>query len=133
MKKSFIFIALSMMILTSCNKAKIYENRQEFENYTWNRLNALFFDVAVKDIDVEYNIYITVSHITQYPYEDLKVNLTIYSPSGEERTTMHSIKIKDAQAKFLGAGAGDLWDVELLAKEKLRFKQAGTYQFQIEN
>ncbi|MCX6233044.1 MAG: gliding motility lipoprotein GldH [Bacteroidetes bacterium] len=133
MKRTFTFIALSILILTSCSKSNIYEKRQDFDNYTWNRMKSLFFEVPVKDTESEYNIYLTVRHITQYPYDDLKVNFTIYSPSGEERTTMHTIKIKDSQGKFIGSGAGDLWDVEFLAKEKIVFNQAGTYKFQIDN
>jgi gliding motility-associated lipoprotein GldH len=133
MKKTFAFIALSILILTSCSKTKIYEKRQDFDNYTWNRMKSLFFEVPVTDTETEYNIYLTLRHITQYPYDDLKINVTIYSPSGEERTTMHTIKIKDSQGKFLGSGAGDLWDVELLAKEKMGFNQPGTYKFQIDN
>ena len=133
MKKYLLIIIVSIFALTACNKGKIYEKRQEFDNYTWNRFKPLFFEVAVTDIKSEYNAYLTLRHITQYPYDDLKINLTIYSPSGEERTTMHTFLIKDKEGKFLGTGAGDLWDLKLLVKKKLFFNKKGTYKFQIDN
>ena len=57
----------------------------------------------------------------------------MYAPSGEERTAMHTFLIKDKDGKFLGKGAGDLWDVKLLVKNKIYFTEAGTYKFQIDN
>ena len=93
----------------------------------------MYFEVAVKDVKSEYNIYLTLRHITQYPYDNLKINLTVYAPSGEERTTLHTFPIKDKEGKFLGDGAGDLWDVKLLVKGKYMFNQEGNYKFQIDN
>ncbi len=133
MKKYLIIIVLSIFALTACNKSKIYEERHKFDNYTWNRFKPLFFEVPVNDIKSEYNVYLTLRHITQYPYDNLKTNLTMYAPSGEERTTRHTFIIKDEDGKFLGAGAGDLWDVELLVKGKMVFNEEGTYKFQIDN
>ncbi len=133
MKKHLIILVLAVITLSSCNKGKIYEKRQHFENYTWNRFKPLFFEVAVVDTKSEYNVYLTLRHITQYPYDNLKINLTLYAPSGEERTTMHTFLIKDKEGKFLGSGAGDLWDVKLLVKSNYYFNQEGTYKFQIDN
>jgi len=124
---------MAIIALSSCNKGKIYEKRQQFDNYTWNRFKPLFFEVEVKDIQSEYNVYLTLRHITQYPYDDLKINLTVFSPANEQRTTMHTFLIKDTNGKFLGEGAGDLWDLKLLVKGKYYFNKEGTYKFQIDN
>jgi gliding motility-associated lipoprotein GldH len=133
MKKYLLIAIISLFALTSCNKGKIFEKRQQFDNYTWNRFKPLFFEVNVQDIESEYNVYLTLRHITQYPYDDLKINFTLYAPSGEERTTMHSFLIKDNKGGFLGDGAGDLWDVKLLVKSKYYFNEKGNYKFQIDN
>ncbi|MFZ4399125.1 MAG: gliding motility lipoprotein GldH [Bacteroidales bacterium] len=133
MKKYLIIAVLGIIVFTACSKGKIFEKHHEFENYTWNRFKPVFFEVPVKNTEKEYNVYLTLRHITQYPYDDLRVNLTIYSPSGDERTTMHTFLIKDKEGKFLGEGAGDLWDIKLLAKGKLMFNKEGTYKFQIDN
>ena len=133
MKKYILIAVIALFALTACNKGKIYEKRQTFDNYTWNRFKPLFFEVEVADIKPEYNVYLCLRHITQYPYEDLKINLTVYSPSGEERTTMHTFIMKNKDGKFSGEGAGDLWDLKLLVKGNYVFNQAGKYKFQIDN
>lgn len=133
MKKTSFILIIAILAITACSKGKVYEKRQDFQNYTWNRLLPLFFEVPISDIKSEYNIYFTLRHITQYPYDDLKTNLTIYSPSGEERTTSHTFIVKDSEGKFLGEGAGDLWDLKLLVKENMSFNEAGTYKLQIDN
>lgn len=133
MKKNGFILFVGIFIIAACSKGKIFEQRQEFPNYTWNRLKPLIFEIPINDIKSEYNVHFTCRHITQYPYDDLKTNLTIYSPEGEERTTVHTFKVKDAEGKFLGEGAGDLWDLKLLVKENMSFNKAGTYKFQIDN
>lgn len=133
MKRNIFILFIGVFIVTSCNKGKIFESRQEFQNYTWNRLKPLFFQFPVNDTKSEYNVYFTLRHLTQYPYDNLKTNLTIISPSGEERTTLHTFEIKNAEGKLLGDGAGDLWDLKLLVKENMSFNEEGTYKLQIDN
>jgi len=132
MKKILMFILISTVLL-SCNKNKVYEKRIDFEKYTWNRFLPIYFEFPIKEVNYNYNIYLTLRHITQYPYNNLKVNLTIYSPSGDERTTMHVFQVKDKEGKFLGDGMGDLWDLKLLAKQNISFKDPGNYKIQIDN
>ncbi len=133
MRKLSFFLLISVLVFTSCNNNSVFEQRQKFENYTWNRLKPLMFEFNIENTDQEYNVFFTLRHITQYPYDDLKTNLTITSPSGEERTTVHTFKIKDSEGKFLGDGAGDLWDLKLPVKENMSFNEKGKYRFQIDN
>lgn len=132
-KKLFFIALISLCVFTSCSKSKIFEKRQEFPNYTWNRLKPLFFEIPISDTKLEYNIYFTLRHITQYPYNNLKTNFTIIAPSGDERTTIHDFEVKNAEGRLMGEGAGDLWDLKLLVKERMTFNESGTYKFQIDN
>lgn len=132
MKKIVMFFMISTFLL-SCSKNKVFEKRFEFEKYTWNRFLPVFFEFQINDVSYNYNVYLTLRHITQYPYDNLKVNLTIYSPSGEERTSMHVFQVKDKDGKFLGDGMGDLWDLKLLVKQNISFKNPGKYKIQIDN
>ncbi len=133
MKKVLFITFIGLLAFTSCNKGKTFDKRQEFPNYTWNRLKPLFFEIPMNDTKSEYNVYFTLRHITQYPYDNLKTNLTIIAPSGDERTTVHEIEIKNAEGRLMGEGAGDLWDLKLLVKERMTFNESGTYKFQIDN
>lgn len=132
MKKIFVFLLISTFLL-SCNKNKVFEKRFEFEKYTWNRFLPVYFEFEIKDVNYNYNLFLTLRHITQYPYENLRVNLTIYSPSGDERTSMHVFQVKDKEGKLIGDGMGDLWDLKLLAKQNISFKDPGKYKIQIDN
>jgi gliding motility-associated lipoprotein GldH len=133
MKKVLLITLIGLLTFTSCNNGKTYEKRQEFSNYTWNRLKPLIFEIPMNDTKSEYNVYFTLRHITQYPYDNLKTNFTIIAPSGDERTTIHEFEVKNAEGKLMGEGAGDLWDLKLLVKERMTFNESGTYKFQIDN
>lgn len=126
---SFVII----LMLTGCGRRTIYEKSEKFPDYSWNRFKYLYFNAEIEDTAGTYDILLTVRHITQYPYKNLDVNFTSYTPSGEERSMDYSFMLKDADNKFLGDGMGDLWDIELPLREKTRFPEIGKYKFEIEN
>lgn len=122
-----------IMIFSGCGRRKIYEKFEKFSNYSWNRFKYLNFDIDIKDTADTYDIFLSVRHITQYPYKNLDVNFTSFSPSGEERSMDYSFRVKDDENKFLGEGMGDLWDIELPIRKAYRFSEKGIYKFEIEN
>ncbi len=133
MKKIVFYLLIAIVVLSACSGNTLLNKRHEFKNYTWNRFDSLVFETKVKDPQQQYNIYLTLRYITQYPYNDLKVNFTIYSPAGDERTTMHVFNIKDKEGKLQGEGAGDMYDLKLLVKQNVSFNQKGICKFQVDN
>ncbi len=124
---------LAIIGFSSCNNNTIYKKRHEFKDYTWNRFDSLLFETKIKDPQQQYNVYLTLRYITQYPNDFLKVNFTITSPSGDERTSMHSFKIRDKDGKLQGDVAGDIYDLKLRVKENMSFNTEGNFKFQIDN
>ena len=133
MKKIIFFVVIGMIALSACNNNKLLEQRHEFKNYTWNRFDSLMFETKITDAQQKYNIYLTLRYITQYPYDNLKVNFTVFSPTGDTRTTLHTFKIKDSEGKLQGDGAGDLYDLKLQVKKDICFNQTGVCKFQLDN
>ena len=132
MKKIFIILLFSSIIV-SCNKNKVFEKYEKFDNYDWNMDYSVKFEVPIKDTATAYNIFIPVRHVDNYPYDCLMVCVTIITPVGEERTKKHKLNFRDSAGKFLGDGAGDIWDEKTLIMGDIKFKNTGIYKFEILN
>ena len=133
MKKILLPFLLLLLIATSCQKTKIYQERHIFNNYTWQRFDKLTFDIPIEKGGTTGDIVLTIRHITQYPYPNLPVYIVLNTPSGEERILDKDFYLLDMDGNFKGDVAGDLWDVEEMLWPGFYFTEAGTYTIQLEN
>lgn len=131
-KRVFIFL-LPLMLFAACRPGRIYQEYYKFDNYTWDRFDKVTFDIPIKEGGLEGDIVFTIRHITQYPYDNLPVNIILTTASGEERIIEKEISLKDDKGNFIGSVAGDLWDVEEVLWPGFYFTEAGTYSIEFEN
>jgi len=132
MKKILIFFSASFLLI-SCSKNKVFEEFVKFDNYDWKMDHVIKFDVPIEDTSAFYNVSIPVRHIDNYPYDGLLVNFTYNAPNGEEHTKNYKLNFRDADGKFKGDVAGDIWDEIVMIMEKAKFNAKGTYKFEIVN
>ena len=125
MKNHILLILFGLMILSSCDKAKIYEKHLDNDRITWNRFDVKTFKVDIKDISSGYDFYIAIRHLTDVPFKYLTIKFTLYTPSGETRTIEQKILLKDNEGNLLGDGMGELWDLVHLVREDFRFTEPG--------
>ena len=133
MKNILYFLVLLLLVTTSCQQKKIYQERNEFSNYTWQRFDKITFNIPIEKSGTTGDIVLTIRHITQYPYPNLPMYVILNTPSGEERILEKDIQLKDINGDFKGDVAGDLWDVEETLWPGFYFTEVGTYSIEIEN
>jgi gliding motility-associated lipoprotein GldH len=119
------------LLITSCDRAKIYEKHLDNDRITWNRFDVKTFKVEIEDISSSYDFYIAIRHITGFPLDHIDIQFNIYTPSGETRMLEQTLRLKDDNDNWLGNGMGDLWDFSRLLREDFRFNQAGTCTVEI--
>ena len=133
MKNILYSLALLLLVTTSCQQKKVYQERHKFDNYTWQRFDKLTFNIPIEKSGTTGDIVLTTRHITQYPYPNLPLYIILNTPSGEERILEKDIYLLDLEGNFKGDAAGDLWDVEETLWPRFYFTEAGTYTIEIEN
>ena len=133
MKNILYLLALLLLVTTSCQQKKIYQDRHQFNNYTWQRFDKITFNIPIEKSSTTADIVLTVRHITQYPYPNLPMYIIMHTPSGEERILEKDIQLIDTTGNFKGDVAGDLWDVEEALWPNFYFTEAGTSTLEFEN
>jgi gliding motility-associated lipoprotein GldH len=126
-------LIISSAMLISCGKGKVFEEYKKLPDYNWNRFDNIIFEADIEDADVNYNIYIAIRHITNYPFKNLVLTSIMTTPGGEERFLDHDLRIRDDNGKPLGNGMGDIWDINIPIRNNFRFKKPGRLIIEFEN
>lgn len=131
--RKIFFIATIMVLLMSCGRGRVFEEYHKLPEYNWGRHENIVFETVVEDADAQYDIYIAIRHITQYPFKNLLVTSIMETPSGERRLLEHDLKIRDDEGNPLGEGMGDLWDIIIPLRKNHKFNMAGPLTIEFEN
>ncbi|NOX48906.1 MAG: gliding motility lipoprotein GldH [Chlorobi bacterium] len=130
---NFLLFAVAILLLISCSDQKVFEQYHKFEKFSWNRFEFVDFETQIEDTESEYDIYLNLRHLPEYPYRNFDFNFTIYTPSGEMRTSNYEIKLYDNQGNRLSECLGDYCDMKIPVRKGFRFSEPGTVKFEIEN
>ena len=132
MKNRFILSLSILLLISSCDPDRIYEKNYKIPEGIWYKENIVRFELMVEDTISSHNLYVNVRHASLYPMSNLYLFITTRAPSGHAiRDTLDVILAND-KGKWLGSGLGDLWDIQQLYKENVRFAQHGLYVFEYE-
>ena len=125
-------LVLCVLSFTSCDSARIFEQNQEIPESGWSQTNVVKFDVDIKDPSTAANFYINVRNAEGYPYGNIFMFIKTTFPNGKGSTDTLECVLADDKGKWLGTGAGDLYDNQIPFKRNVRFPLAGIYHFEIE-
>lgn len=131
MKSSFILL-FTILILSSCDPDRVYEKNIKIPDAIWQRDNIVRFELVVEDTISSHNLYVNVRNSNLYPVSNLYLYITTTAPSGHAIKDTVEVILADSRGKWLGSGLGDIWDLQQLYKDNVRFAQRGKYSFEFE-
>jgi gliding motility-associated lipoprotein GldH len=125
----FILLLVGITVLTSCDPSRVYEKNIRIPDGIWYSDHIVHFEVPVEDTISPHNLYVNVRNASLYPMSNLYLFITTTAPSGHSIRDTVQIILADEKGKWKGSGLGDIWDLQQLYKENVRFAQRGTYSF----
>jgi gliding motility-associated lipoprotein GldH len=130
--KNIFFILLSIGFF-SCNKNVVYSEYKSIpEDKGWEVNNKISFETNLVDTISKHNMYVNIRHASVYEYRNLFLYLHTKYPNGKLKTDTFECILADEKGNWLGSGAGDLWDHEVLIKRNTKFPISGKYTFTFE-
>jgi gliding motility-associated lipoprotein GldH len=120
------------LLITACDPARVYEKNIKIPDGIWHRDYIARFDLLVEDTINSHNLYVNVRNASLYPKSNLYLFITTIAPSGHSVRDTVEIILADEKGKWMGSGLGDIWDLQQLYKENVRFAQRGKYSFEYE-
>ncbi len=133
MRLSKLAIFLVSLLLLSCvNSNPMFEQNHSIANERWDKNELVRMDVPVTDTLGFYDIFINVRNVNSYPYSNLFLFVSVNAPNGATVTDTVEYNLADEYGKWLGESASRMWSCKLPFRTMVRFAQAGTYTFSIQ-
>ncbi len=117
----------SLLILLSCDPSRLYEENIKIPDGIWYKDNKVSFEVFIDDTVSAHNLYVNVRNTSLYPFSNLYLFIETTAPSGHTIRNTFEVILADDHGKWLGSGLGDIWDLQQVYKENVRFAQRGKY------
>ena len=132
MKKVSILYLFAILTISSCDPNRVYEKNTKIPDGVWYQDNIVRFELLVEDTLSSHNLYVNVRNANLYPMRNLYLYITTTAPSGHAIRDTVDVILADDRGKWLGSGLGDIWDLQQMYKENVRFAQRGKYIFEYE-
>jgi len=131
MKNRFFLAILISLTFLSCNSNDVFLSYKTIPLKGWGKDSLLTFDVAIKDTNVTYNLYVNVRNRGEYPYQNLWFFLSKKTPDNVLSKDSIECYLADKRGKWLGTGIGSVLEMPVLYQQKVKFNKAGIYQYKI--
>jgi gliding motility-associated lipoprotein GldH len=127
-----IFLVL-LFFLSSCNGDIIFTDSVVMPDKMWELSNVPYFSVTVTDTIQLTDVYFTIRTGSDYPFRNLFLFVTAFSPDGNSMTDTLEYDLADEKGNWYGKGFGDIHELDLPYRTNVFFPLKGTYRFKIQH
>jgi gliding motility-associated lipoprotein GldH len=131
-RRILLFYLLVVVVLSGCKKNNDIVSYHKFSNRTWERFDILKFDIPIVKSGKSWDIYFFANHTKEYEFDNLKFNMVMTTPSGEERIKEYLFVIKDKTSGFLSNCTHDSCSISIALKKGLLIEKRGILRIEIE-
>lgn len=132
--RKLLFVCAMGMIATGCNSNKLFQEKYDFEDQVWLEETLPEFSVEISDASQAYDIFYSVRHTQDYPFQNLYVQLRLADTTGGLlKSELQNVLLFDPKSgEPFGSGLGSLITRNVRGVKGYQFPEAGTYVFQFE-
>lgn len=133
MHKYFAIWAAVLLLLSSCDPARVYEQNIDLPEGSWQIDNAPVFEFEIQDTTKVYDVYFNVRYNLQYDFYNLYLRHQLLGPDNAQLSEkLHEVVLMDAKTgKPLGNGSSDIYDLQALALDNIKFSKQGKYALKL--
>jgi gliding motility-associated lipoprotein GldH len=131
-KKSIIYGLFIVLVFSGCKKNNEIITYHKFTNQTWNRFEKINFNIPILNIAKPYDIYFFANHTKDYEFDNLRFNMIMTTPSGEERIKEYKFLVKNSTGNFIGNCNQDSCTESIVLRKGLQFDKKGMLRIEIE-
>lgn len=124
-KGLFLFFIFSLLISCSDNHFRRFDILPEDQR--WQASDKKVYEFEIENDSQFYNVVFQFSHVYDYQFDSIPINVTIESPDGKTEELNIDLKIKDSSGKQLADCSGDVCDLFYKIKERTKLEK-GNYK-----
>lgn len=131
MRSYLLFLLPLLLFLSSCEKEQVFQRYEALEEEHWAYKDTVTFAVEIEDTVGAHELYLSLRHLGDYPYQNLWVKVHQETPAGEGGWTRYNLTLAEKSGHWRGTGLGDIIDHQFLLSKQVQFPQPGTYIFRV--
>lgn len=116
-----------VLAFTGCDRKIIYTDFVKIPEESWKIDNVISFAPVVTDTSTVNNVFITIRTGVEYPFQNIWLFVSTFSPSGKTITDTIEYLLADAKGKRIGRGFGNIKETDLIFRKEVYFPEKGTY------
>jgi gliding motility-associated lipoprotein GldH len=124
---------LLLLLLSSCNSDVIFTDSVVMQDNIWDLSNVPDFSMLIDDTTQLTDVFFTIRTGSNYPFRNLFLFVTVYSPDGNIMTDTLEYYLADEKGNWYGKGFGDIHELNLPYRTNVFFPARGTYLFNIQH
>lgn len=124
---------LFLILFSSCNNDIIYTDNVVMQDNIWELAYVPYFSVQIVDTTQLTNVFFTLRNGSDYPFRNIFLFVTVYSPDGKGITDTLEYYLADEKGAWFGKGIGDIHELNLPYRTNVFFPEQGTYSFYIQH
>lgn len=129
-----LFLAIPLLvILSSCDPDRIYENNIRVPQNGWSVSENVSFEVPITDSVALSNFYINLRHTEDYKFSNLYLFIDTYVPQGQHARDTIELILADKTGKWYGEGFGKIKEYQVLIRQGVVFPVTGLYNISIQH
>lgn len=134
MMRKLLFVCVLGTLATACSSDKEFQEKYDFEDQTWPVDELPEFTIEVAETNLEYDVYYSIRHTQDYPFQNMYVQVRITGTEGEVlKSELQNVVLFDPKSgEPKGSGLGSLITRNVRGLRNFQFPEAGVYTFQFE-
>ena len=125
----FLYILIYTILITTiigCADRPVFSKKIEVDG-TWSYDNKLSFPFEIDNVDLTYDLILSLTYGTGFGYQNLYVKITTEYPNGKLDEDVLSLNLTNGSGIFLGDCNASKCEIDLLLQEKFKFSETGNY------
>lgn len=129
-----LFFLAAVLLLTSCDSNRVFENYVEFKDRTWKIQEPANFEFEITDTEKQYNLYYEVRNNLAFPWQRIFIKYQLADSAGTSLSeNLLSAYLFEKSGEPLGrSGLGDVYDHQFPVLQNYTFTKPGKYTFTIQ-
>jgi gliding motility-associated lipoprotein GldH len=130
--KNSLFALMALLLLASCDKARVFDEYKEFDG-GWPINNKAQFTFDATDTVSRYNMFVTTRANNSYPYSNLFIIVQMEQPDSKlVKVDTLEYQMANPDGSLMGSGFSDIKESKLWYKENVNFPKKGKYTFTVQ-
>ncbi len=134
MTRTNILLVAICGILTffGCKEDFYFESNKTITSGEWNHQDSLDFTFSIADTSTIYNLYLDINHSTEYPFQNIYLQVATLFPSGKRIKERLPIDFADKTGRWYGNCDSEWCNLRVNLQQGAFFNAIGNHTITLE-